>query len=393
MSRVSRTTPGPRLVERADDLQGLCAEIAGEPYYALDTEFHTERTYYPKLALIQLAWDGNVALVDPLAIDPGPLAQVFSGPGIAVAHAAEQDIDVLQTACGVVPATVFDTQIVAGFLGLSTPSLGRLVDHLLGITLPKADQLSDWMQRPISDRQIAYAAGDVAYLLELRTAISEQLEESGRLTWALEECAQVLKARRRSVVPEELWWKMGDVRKLTGRSRGVAQEMAAWRDRRAAEIDRPRRSVLSDLALLAIAQRPPKSRQELQQTRGVDGRHLAQGGAAEILAAIQRGLDLAPGDIRLPPEGREAQAPLAAVAVCSGLVRQVADDLHFDQGLLATRADIGNLLCGEPSRLDVGWRSTIAGDPIRRLMAGEVAAAFQPDGRLVLEDRVPRPPS
>jgi hypothetical protein len=79
------------------------------------------------------------------------------------------------------------------------------------------------------------------------------------------------------------------------------------------------------------------------------------------------------------------------VAVCSGLVRQIADELHFDQGLLATRADIGNLLSGEPSRLDVGWRSSIAGDPIRRLMAGEVAAAFRPDGTLVLEERVARP--
>jgi hypothetical protein len=83
--------------------------------------------------------------------------------------------------------------------------------------------------------------------------------------------------------------------------------------------------------------------------------------------------------------------PLAAVAVCSGLVRQIADELHFDQGLLATRADITNLLSGEPSRLDVGWRSSIAGDPIRRLMAGKVAAAFRPDGTLVLEERVPQP--
>jgi ribonuclease D len=379
------------LVEDAAGLDSLCTQIAGEAYYALDTEFHTERTYYPKLALIQLAWADKVALVDPLAVDPRPLARIFAGSGIAVAHAAEQDIDVLETACGVVPATVFDTQIVAGFLGLSTPSLSRLVDQVLGISLPKADQLSDWMHRPISDRQITYAAGDVAHLLELRTVITQQLEELGRLTWALEECAQVLSVRRRPVVPEELWWKMGDVRKLTGRSRGVAQEMAAWRDRRAATIDRPRRSVLSDLALLAIAQRPPKSRQELQQTRGVDGRHLAQGGAAEILAAIQRGLDLSPADIRLPPDGRDAQVPLAAVAVCSGLVRQIADELHFDQGLLATRADITNLLSGEPSRLDVGWRSSIAGDPIRRLMAGEVAAAFRPDGTLVLEERVPQP--
>jgi len=388
---VTRTNSAPVLVENAADLNSLCTQIAGEAYYALDTEFHTERTYYPKLALIQLAWADKVALVDPLAVDPRPLARIFSGPGVAVAHAAEQDIDVLETACGAVPATVFDTQIVAGFLGLSTPSLSRLVDQVLGVSLPKADQLSDWLQRPISDRQITYAAGDVAYLLELRTVITQQLEERGRLTWALEECAQVLSVRRRPVVPEELWWKMGDVRKLTGRSRGVAQEMAAWRDRRAATTDRPRRSVLSDLALLAIAQRPPKSRQELQQTRGVDGRHLAQGGAAEILAAIQRGLDLSPEDIRLPPDGREAQVPLAAVAVCSGLVRQIADELHFDQALLATRADITNLLSGEPSRLDVGWRSSIAGDPIRRLMAGEVAAAFRPDGTLVLEERVARP--
>jgi ribonuclease D len=384
---TTRTTTPPQLVVTTDELHLLCKQMADEEYYSLDTEFHTERTYYPKLALIQLGWADKVALVDPLAVDPEPLAALFSGPGIAVAHAAEQDIDVLETACGVVPATVFDTQIVAGFLGLSTPSLARLVDQILGISLPKADQLSDWIARPIPERQIAYAAGDVAYLLELRAVITRQLTELGRLTWALEECAQVLATRRRCVVPEELWWKMGDIRKLNVRSRGVAQEMAAWRERRAAAVDRPRRNVLSDLALLAITQRPPRNRQELQNTRGIDGRHLAQGGGDEILAAIERGLALKPEQLRLPPDGREAQAPPAAVAVCTGLVRQIADDLRFDQGLLATRADISNLVCGEPSRLDVGWRSSIAGDPIRRLMAGEVAAAFAPDGTLVLEER------
>jgi ribonuclease D len=360
------------MVTTSAELDSLCNELRGEAYYALDTEFHTERTYFPKLALIQVGWADKVALVDPLAVDPAPLATVFSGPGIAVAHAAEQDVDVLETACGQVPATVFDTQIVAGFLGLSTPSLARLI-------------------RPMSDRQISYAAGDVAYLLELRAVLTEQLSERGRLTWALEECAQVLASRRRTVAPEELWWKMGDVRRLSGRSRGVAQEIAAWRDRYAAAVDRPRRHVLSDLALLAIAQRPPRNRQELQQTRGVDGRHLANGAAAEILDAVARGLALSPEEIRLPPDGREAQASPAAVAVCAGLVRQIADDLHFDQALLATRSDISNLLSGEPSRLDVGWRGTIAGAPIRRLMAGEVAAAFNPDGTLVLEERSHRP--
>jgi ribonuclease D len=388
---MSRSATAPELVVDADSLAALCTQIADEEYYALDTEFHTERTYYPKLALIQLAWADRVALVDPLAVDLQPLARILSGPGIAVAHAAEQDVDVLETACGAVPSTLFDTQVVAGFLGMSSPSLARLVDQVLGVSLPKADQLSDWLQRPIPDRQITYAAGDVAYLLELRHVITERLEDLGRLTWALEECAQVLSVRRRQVVPEELWWKMGDIRRLSGRSRGVAQEVAAWRDRRAATVDRPRRTVLSDLALLAMAQRPPRNRQELQQTRGVDGRHLAQGAASEILDAVARGLALAPEDVRLPPEGREAQVPPAAVAVCTGLVRQIADDLSFDQGLLATRADIANLLSGEPSRLDVGWRSSLAGDPLRRLIAGEVAAAFDPDGSLVLEERSFRP--
>ena len=142
------------------------------------------------MALIQLGWADKVALVDPLAVDPRPLARIFGGAGIAVAHAAEQDLNVLETACGVAPATVFDTQIAAGFLGLSTPSLSRLVDRVLGVSLPKADQLSDWLHRPLPDHQITYAAGDVAYLLELRNAMTRQLAELGRLTWALDECAR-----------------------------------------------------------------------------------------------------------------------------------------------------------------------------------------------------------
>ncbi len=384
---MTTSTTRPRLIEDTDDLESLCEEIGQEPFYSFDTEFHTERTYFPHLALIQLGWADQTALVDPLAVDPKPLARLFEGPGVAVAHAAEQDLSILAAACGVVPSTVFDTQIAAGFLGLSSPSLARLVEAMLHITLPKGDQLSDWTQRPLSERMITYAAGDVIHLLALRDTITDQLAEVGRLTWALEECQQVLTARTKGVVPEETWWKLGDIRRLSQRSRGVAQELSAWRERRAATLNRPRRTILSDLAMQTIVQRPPKTRQDLEQLRGVDGRHLGQGGAAEILAAVDRGLNLPPEDLRMPPEGGDAYAPPAAVAVCSGLVRQIADDLHFDQALLATRSDIARLLCDQSSRLDVGWRSEIAGDPIRSLMAGDVAVAFRPDGSLVVETR------
>jgi ribonuclease D len=379
------------IVDRAG-LESLVSEVAREDAYAFDTEFHTERTYVPELALIQIAWADKVALVDPLAVDPAPLADVFGGPGVAVAHASTQDLDVLMAACGVIPATMFDTQIVAGFLGLSTPSLSRLVDVMLGVSLPKADRLSDWLERPMSDRQISYAISDVAHLLELRAVLTERLRASGRLDWALNECDEVLSDRTPPArVPEEAWWRLGDIRSMSRRSRAVAQEVAAWRERTAAESNRPRRQVLSDLGLLAISQRPPGNADELRRARGVDGRHLAQGRAAEILHAVRRGLDLPADRVRMPSEGRDAQAPAGAVAVCSGLVRQIADDLDFDQALLATRADISQLLAHEPSRLDTGWRRAIVGDPLRRLIDGEVAAAFDRRGHLVLEERSHRP--
>ena len=384
---VGTAGTSPVLITETDRLMTICDQLAGEEFYAVDTEFHTERTYWPKLALIQLAWASEIVLVDPLAVDPAPLGRLFAGPGTAVAHAASQDIDVLRAACGAAPSKVFDTQIAAGFLGMSTPSLSRLVEQVLGVSLPKTDQLSDWLHRPIPPGQLAYAEGDVRYLLGLRATMVERLEERGRLAWAIEECTQGLAGRPRNVVPQEAWWKAGDVRKLTGRSRGVAQEVAAWREQRAAAVDRPRRSVLSDLAILTIAQRQPRDRQELEKLRGVDARHLAKGAATEILDAVDRGRKLAPDELSLPPDVAESRASQVAVGVCAGLVRQIADELQFDQGLLATRADIAQLVNGEPSRLDRGWRGSIAGDPIRRLLSGDVAAAFEPDGRLVLEAR------
>ena len=348
----------PALITDSDRLESLCDELSGEEYYAVDTEFHTERTYWPALALIQLAWRDQVALVDPLAVDPTPLSRIFEGPGTVVAHAAGQDLDILRRACGAAPVRVFDTQVAAGFLGMSSPSLARLVDIVLGISLAKADQLSDWLHRPLPATQLAYAAGDVEYLLALRSAMVDRLEQRGRLAWALEECALGSSGQRRVVVPEEAWWKVGDVRRLTGRARGVAQEVTAWRERRAAEVDRPRRSVLSDLAVLTIAQRPPRNRQELEKLRGVDSRSLAKGGAGDILEAVERGRTLDQGELRLPPEAAEQKASQVALAVCAGLVRQIADQLDFDQGLLATRSDIALLdrRRAQPTRRGVAVR-------------------------------------
>jgi ribonuclease D len=369
-------------------LEQVVAEAAVAPAYALDTEFHRERTYYPHLALVQLAWDGQVALVDPLAVDLGPLARLLDGPGTAVLHAADQDLEVLDRACGTVPARLFDTQVAAGFVGYSTPALSQLVERLAKVRLPKGDRISDWTERPLTAEQLDYAAADVAHLPDVHRQLVAQLEGRGRLVWAEDECERLRARSRQPQDPDTAWWRVKESRSLRGRARGVAQAVAAWREREAAASDRPPRFVLPDLALLAIAHRPPADVAELRRIRGLDGRHLAKGVDKAILRAVEEGAALAPSALRLPPVDDLERRLRPAVALAAAWTGQLASDLSIDPALLATRSDLLALLRGDPDcRLATGWRAELAGEPIRRLVSGEAALAFDGRGGLLLEDR------
>ncbi|HET9732884.1 MAG TPA: HRDC domain-containing protein [Acidimicrobiales bacterium] len=377
----------------ADDrrFRELCDVLAGEDRYGFDTEFHRERTYYPHLALLQVAWSGGMALVDPFTVDLTPLREVFELDVLAVAHAVDQDIEVLRLAVGTAPRRVFDTQVAAGFLGMSTPSLSRLAADVVDVTLPKADRLTDWTRRPLSDEQRSYAAADVAHLLDLHDALVDRLERLGRLSWAIDECDELLSRRASAPDPEEAWWKMRDARQLRGRSRGVAQELAAWRERTAAAADIPARFVLPDIALASIAHRPPKTAEQLGQVRGLDARYLARGRGEQILAAVEKGTALRTEDLRLPPEVAVDRSRRAAVALAAAWVAQLAEDMSIDASLLATRSELAALLGSRPSRLDRGWRARVVGRPVLELAAGNAALAFDGRGGLVVEVRSRRP--
>lgn len=383
----------PRWVDEAVALEDLASELAEAEAYAVDTEFHRERTYYPHLDLLQVAWVGGLALVDPLAVDLAPLRRILDGPGLAVLHAADQDLEVLRTACGTAPSRLFDTQLAAGFLGMSSPSLQSLVERLLGIRLKKGDRLADWTRRPLGPDQRAYAAADVEHLLALRATITDQLEARGRLAWAEQECELARTQQRGPSEPDTAWWRQRDSRSLRGRSMGVAQEVAAWRERRAMALDLPPRFVLPDLAMAAIAQRPPSSVSDLTGVRGLEGRHLKAPVAEEIMAAVDRGKALPPEAVHRPPADDLDRSLRPAVALVSAWVAQLAADLEVDPALLATRADVQSFLRSDNgARLSNGWRKHLVGEPIRRLVAGEATLAFE-GGHLVLEHRQRHSPS
>jgi ribonuclease D len=377
-----------RWIGDAAAFKSLVDELESCKVYGLDTEFHRERTYFPHLALLQLAWDGGIALVDPLAIDILPFARILDGPGLAVLHAAEQDLEVLERACGTVPSRLFDTQVAAGFLGQVSPSLVKLVERVLGIRLLKGDQLTDWTRRPLSAGQLAYAAGDVAHLLALRTSISARLEEMGRTPWAEEEFAIVLSRDRSPTEPTEAWWRLPRSRQLRGPARGVAQSVAAWRERRARQLDLPVRFILPDLALLSIAQHPARTREDLRRTRSLDGRHLGGGAAEELLIAIAQGLELGPSDLHLPPAHELDQPNRAVTTLATAYVAQRAADLDLDPAILATRADLVEFMQDPPQgRLADGWRANLVGEGLRRLAEGKASLSFDGHGSLVLEER------
>jgi ribonuclease D len=383
---------GYRLIERTDDLNDTLARHAGEPRYALDTEFHRERTYYPKLALIQLAWPDEVVVVDPLAVDPYALRPLIESDAMAVLHAADQDLEVLSVACDRLPARLWDTQLAAGFLGLASPSLASLHERFLGHSLPKGDRLTDWLDRPLGKNQLDYAASDVAELLEIQTIEEDDLRARGRLEWADDEFTLLLDGSRTQRDPDAAWLRIKHARQLKGAAAAVAQDVAAWRERRAAKTDQPTRFVLSDLGVMGIAQSRPKTLDDLRRVRGVEGRHLRDGVGDELLALVRDAGQKArsTGDVRPTAELQRDLRPLATLI--SAWVSQRARELEIDTSLLGTRADIEALLRGDDdARLARGWRADIVGEPLGRLMDGEAALAFDGQGGLLLEARSHQP--
>jgi ribonuclease D len=388
---LTARAPDAAWIDTPEGLAEVVAAAAAAPAYAVDTEFHREKTYWPRLALVQLNWgDGNV-LVDPTAVDIAPLASLLEGPGTAVMHAAAQDLEVLHLACGSIPSSLFDTQIAAGFAGMSSPSLSSLVERMLGVRVPKADRLTDWLHRPLATDQLSYAASDVAHLLDLEAALRADLERRGRLQWALDECELFRTKPLPSRDPEAAWLRVKDGRTLRGRAAAVAQAVAAWREERAAEVDQPTRFVLSDLALLSIAQRPPSSVEGLGKVRGLDGRAVKGRLGQELFSAIERGME-APVPPR--PEGRSPNVDSRlrpVVSLLAAWVSQVAHQLELDTALVATRTDIELLVSGDrSSRLASGWRAELVGSVVEQLVDGSAALAFD-HGSLVLEARSRRP--
>lgn len=376
------------LIDNDKALESLVETLLEVDRYAVDTEFHRERTYYPKLALVQISWQGGLVLIDPLAVDIAPLAAVLETDAVAVMHASSQDMEVLDRACGTVPRRLFDTQIAAGFIGMRSPSLAALHDQLLGIRLPKGDRLTDWLQRPLADGQLKYAAGDVEHLLDIHSVLLDRLTSLDRLGWAEAEC-EIMRLRNTDArEPDEAWRRIKEARALRGKAQASARGVAGWREMKARTVDQPPRYILSDLAVVSLAQKCPKSDEDFKGVRGLDERQLKPEDRTALLASVADSLDRPMPESEARPARNPDRDLRPAVALVAAWLSQYAADRKLDPALVGSRSDLEALLRGDSdARLSVGWRADLVGEPIKRLVAGEASLAFDGEGRLLLEGR------
>ena len=260
-----RESSGPLATSEEVAAAAATARRAGR--IGIDTEFMSEGRYRALLCLVQIAVDDpadgqtpRILLIDALDdIDVTPLAQLLADPAIEVVlHAGRQDVAILRRAWQTELINIFDTQLAAGFVGASAQTgYGNLLGTMLGRRVGKTASYTRWDARPLTAEQLSYAAEDVAHLLELADEVQRRLKETGRLSWALEECRR-LESATDERDPYSAWERLPRVGQLDPRSRAVARELAAWRERTASEEDRPVGSVLADPALVESASATPR---------------------------------------------------------------------------------------------------------------------------------------
>ncbi len=391
----SQTPPSSTpLLNTTAELATFCERLASEHFIAVDTEFMRERTYWPRLCVVQLAGVNEAAVIDAIAqgIDLSPLGHLLADRAVTkVFHAARQDVEIFLLLFGAVPAPLFDTQVAAMVAGYGDQvGYDQLVASLTGASIDKAHRFSDWSARPLSPAQIAYAASDVTHLCTVYQQLRGRLEREGRLAWVAEEMAVLADPATYRNDPETAWERLKP-RTANRRLLGTLRAIAAWREREAQRIDIPRQRLLKDETLLEIAATAPATAAALARARGLP-RGFAEGKSGTgLLAVIAAARGLPDSALPLPPSAYKSGRPAPGlVALLKVLLAARCEAHHVAPRLIASADEIDRLAAEETPDIPAlhGWRREVFGTDALALKAGRIALGIE-RGRIKLLPMVP----
>jgi ribonuclease D len=367
------------LIKSNEELAVACARLAAALFIAVDTEFMREQTFWPRLCLIQIASEDTEVLIDSLApgLDLKPFFDLMVDERVLkVFHSARQDVEIVHHLAHVIPHPIFDTQVAAMVCGFGEAvSYTMLVKRLLGRNLDKTSRFTDWSRRPLSDRQLTYAIGDVVHLRDLYPQLRAQLDKSERASWLNEEMGVLTDPATYELHPEQAWKRL-KMRIKTPKALAVLMELAAWREREAQTQDVPRARILKDEALYDIASQAPRTIDDLGSLRTLHNGFARSTRGRAVLEVVGRGLERDPKTI--PPIERGEPMPPEAQAVVDllrVLLKATAGRHGVAPKLIATSEELEQIARSDDADAAVlrGWRKKLFGDDALALKRGELA--------------------
>ena len=379
------------LINTPEALETLVNRALDAPCVGIDTEFVWEQTYYPRLGIVQVGFSENDChLIDTVTLsDLSPLgALIADRHTVKILHDAQQDLWILRRITNAIPCNIFDTRCAAGFTGLgSTLSLGNLLRLCLNIQLPKTETRTNWLRRPLSDKQLAYALNDVRYLPALREHLLTDIQRRGRENWLAEELRQYDVAKLYDDrAPEEQYTRVKGTGRLSRRELAIVRELATWREKEAQQADRPRTWIISDNAIVQIARRKPQSIQSLKRLRGIPRSTVNRYGK-NLLNAVQRGLAIDEKNCPpIPPPVRPDPFEDARLDLAMAFLRGRCLSEGIDLAMVASRSEVKEFISPKKNAPDnplhTGWRHEFLGADLTALLNGKHAIGINPDTRL-----------
>lgn len=367
------------LIVDTAELARFCARQSEADYITIDTEFMRDRTYWPKLCLVQVAGPEETAAIDALApgLDLSPLFELLSNDRVLkVFHAARQDIEIFFHMTGRIPAPIVDTQVAAMVCGFGDAvSYENLAAKLAGARIDKSSRFTDWSHRPLTEKQLQYALSDVTHLRPAYEKLKRRMDKSGRAQWVAEEMGVLTDPATYALDPREAWRRL-KTRSENRRFLAVLREVAAWREVEAQTRDLPRNRIIKDESLTEIAAHAPATVDELARSRGMQ-RGFAEGKMGQaILAAVKRGQELPDSECPKPAPRVELPAGLAPVVDLLRVLLKTKCEAHdVAQKLVANAEDLS--LIAADDRADVpaltGWRREMFGEDALALKHGRLA--------------------
>jgi ribonuclease D len=349
-----------------------------------------EQTFWPRLCLIQIASEDTEILIDSMApeLDLKPFFDLMIDEKVLkVFHSGRQDIEIVHHLAGIIPHPIFDSQVAAMVCGFGEAvSYSMLVKRLLGRNLDKSSRFTDWSRRPLSERQLTYAIGDVTYLRDLYPKLKAQLDQSERASWLNEEMGVLTDPATYELHPEKAWRRL-KMRIKTPKALGVLMELAAWREREAQSQDVPRARILKDEALYDIAGQAPRTAEDLGSLRSLHNGFARSTRGRAVLEAVSRGLERDPSTV--PPLKRGEPMPPEAQAVVDllrVLLKATAGRHGVAPKLIATSDELEQIARSDEADVPVlrGWRKKLFGGDALALKRGELALVIRKGGVTVL---------